>query len=489
MAPLTRPERLLPFLLAGGEQGDTLVRGDDGVYRTRRLPFWDVTWSGATAYADGTAYASMTDSSAAIQDAADTAKTLGVPLAGSGTFRVDDTVAITGDADLTGATFTCNSTALAPVVRVGSSSATTSRITVRLPRVTQAAKTGAGWAGSDAGVELTNLNTCMIEIPYIDGFATGLLMTASGARGLAYCTITLGQINQCEVNIHIRPGDSAAWVNQNTIVGGRLSHNSTLEGTNVSGVRQIVLERNAGSLPNNNLFLGTSLEGNAPEYHVEVKAGVNNLFIGCRWEATTPKVYWNEDDATYFAALNQIIGGYDANKIAYTKSTNSRYNGVDTPHLDARDGTNASGIVRWHNGDSNASPALVIFGASGDALTSSSTTDYAVRLAPNFLEAKLGTDGGVNPRMKLDWINRRIELGLGGGSAVDTTIGRGAANRLTMGDGDAFRTGAIAALPAADATYRGYLYRVEGGAGVADKTYQCLKSAADTYSWVEVATG
>jgi len=44
-------------------------------------------------------------------------------------------------------------------------------------------------------------------------------------------------------------------------------------------------------------------------------------------------------------------------------------------------------------------------------------------------------------------------------------------------------------LPTADSSYRGKMIRVEGGAGVADKLYMCMKSAADTYSWVQIASG
>jgi len=50
-------------------------------------------------------------------------------------------------------------------------------------------------------------------------------------------------------------------------------------------------------------------------------------------------------------------------------------------------------------------------------------------------------------------------------------------------------TGKVTSLPTADATYRGKMIRVEGGAGVADKLYVCMKSASDAYSWVQVASG
>jgi hypothetical protein len=45
------------------------------------------------------------------------------------------------------------------------------------------------------------------------------------------------------------------------------------------------------------------------------------------------------------------------------------------------------------------------------------------------------------------------------------------------------------AKPAAGASYRGMLFVVQGAGGVADKLQVCLKSAADTYSWVDIVTG
>jgi len=50
-------------------------------------------------------------------------------------------------------------------------------------------------------------------------------------------------------------------------------------------------------------------------------------------------------------------------------------------------------------------------------------------------------------------------------------------------------SGKVASLPTADSSYRGKIIRVEGGAGVADKLYVCMKSASDAYSWVQVASG
>jgi len=52
-----------------------------------------------------------------------------------------------------------------------------------------------------------------------------------------------------------------------------------------------------------------------------------------------------------------------------------------------------------------------------------------------------------------------------------------------------FFSGSVTELPTASATYRGVMVRVEGGSGVADRLYVCVKSSSDAYSWVQVASG
>ncbi len=45
------------------------------------------------------------------------------------------------------------------------------------------------------------------------------------------------------------------------------------------------------------------------------------------------------------------------------------------------------------------------------------------------------------------------------------------------------------ARPAAAVGLRGQLWVVQGGAGVTDTIQVCLKSAADTYAWIDIITG
>jgi hypothetical protein len=49
--------------------------------------------------------------------------------------------------------------------------------------------------------------------------------------------------------------------------------------------------------------------------------------------------------------------------------------------------------------------------------------------------------------------------------------------------------GNTTATPTCDATERGRIWVVEGGAGVTDTISMCLKAAADTYSWITITTG
>lgn len=48
---------------------------------------------------------------------------------------------------------------------------------------------------------------------------------------------------------------------------------------------------------------------------------------------------------------------------------------------------------------------------------------------------------------------------------------------------------AVAALPTASASYRHAVYRVDGGAGVADGIYICTKDASNNYAWHEITVG
>lgn len=83
-------------------------------------------------------------------------------------------------------------------------------------------------------------------------------------------------------------------------------------------------------------------------------------------------------------------------------------------------------------------------------------------------------------------------------NTLATSLSPVASGVLQVGDGGANANGTLKAKSAiigtatakgtCDSTARGTLYTEFGGAGVADKIYQCLKSSSDTYSWVQIVS-
>lgn len=51
------------------------------------------------------------------------------------------------------------------------------------------------------------------------------------------------------------------------------------------------------------------------------------------------------------------------------------------------------------------------------------------------------------------------------------------------------KVGSAAALPAAAAAHRDEIYVVEGGGGVADAFYVCLKASGGAYAWKKLIDG
>lgn len=70
-----------------------------------------------------------------------------------------------------------------------------------------------------------------------------------------------------------------------------------------------------------------------------------------------------------------------------------------------------------------------------------------------------------------------------GGSFIEMSAGGSARARFPAAGGIQILTGT---RPACDSTSRGTVFRVDGGAGVADTAEVCRKDAADAYAWVSV---
>ena len=167
---------------------------------------------------------------------------------------------------------------------------------MRLPRVIAGNKVIPGWGSvaGTVGAKADNLNSCaQIIVPHIQGFETGLLVYGQG-NGCAYNTFQMGQLDNNKINLRI-DADATGWSNQNTYIGGRYSHESA-EGVAVAGARHVLMIAGLPNPINNNLWLNPSLEGNTAEFIVDA-AGSANSFISARYEATPPRIRWQDNVA------------------------------------------------------------------------------------------------------------------------------------------------------------------------------------------------
>jgi len=399
--------------------GDFISKGD----------FKNVLAYGAVG--DGT-----TDDTSAINTAAAAAKAGNdVLIIPPKTYKITSTITFECDVEATGAIFEINNTTINPAIAVGSTTGYIRSRNIKLPTVKQTGKTLAGWSGSDVGIKIQNILESNVWIPHVRYFSVGILMTANGTRGNAYNTYTIGHLENNQVNFKGQPADDTSWFNQNTMIGGRYSHNSTLEGTNVAGVRQIYLipsSSSASGMPNNNVFMNPSIEGNAPEYHIETIAQYNT-FYDARFEATTPKVYFNEHNSTLRSRYNKIVSGYNTENIVFTESTNSVDNHVWSSNRLTLDGVGAGkGMLVIRNRSSSTQPAIVILDTTVKPLSGNPDTDYTIGLAASQVLIKQKAD--TEPRFKITTTSGRLDWGTGGVTAVDTNLYRSAADTLRTDD-------------------------------------------------------
>lgn len=73
---------------------------------------------------------------------------------------------------------------------------------------------------------------------------------------------------------------------------------------------------------------------------------------------------------------------------------------------------------------------------------------------------------------------------------VGSDLGISVTNRYSVGYMRSVEIGGTSGeRPTCTSSVRGRIWTTQGGAGVTDTLYQCMKSAADTYAWITVTTG
>lgn len=336
----------------------------------------------------------VSECSSALQDFFNYCESVGIRAFGRGTYKVSSTVTIACDTDFGGATFNYDGSSIA--VQIGKDAAPLQRKTIIAPKIIYTPKVAIGWAAGRVGLRISSSYACIITVPHIKNFETGLMTYGQNSQGVSYNTITVGGLDNNKVNLNLT-GDATGWSNQNTFIGGRFSHDSG-EGAIVSGTRHIMFTDIPASRPNGNTFVGCSIESpNVVQYAIDIDAGVYNVFLNVRLENTGP------DPRIRFGAKaqqNGFYGGFGLSHTAITKVSGSVGNNLFTTDRIEFAGPNDA-TMRLENRASSSIPSLGVYNAGTLAGSYDPAADYSVALHGGGVNVKNKTDTPANARVRV----------------------------------------------------------------------------------------
>ncbi|MCP3017950.1 hypothetical protein [Cupriavidus basilensis] len=370
-----------------------------------------------------------TDSYAGFVNANAYCTATGKELFGQGTYLLNSMPVLSCDCDFWTATFNIPGTrAIGVELSTGSSTNPTDNLIckrIRLGNIVNTTKPSTGWAGQGIGVRAVNLLTCDVLIKRIKDFGVGLRETAY-QTGCAYNEIKVLYYENSKVNLQIQPGDAVGYTNESNHYGGRYHFRDT-EGVNVAGTRHIQIlpfdvTNATASWPNNHSFHKPSLEGNVPEYHVEIGGGSNTFAYG-RWEATAPKVLLTGHASNVSkTSKNIFVGGYQTDLVVFTTTGVSTGGDIIHPRKWVHNGFGAGAVFRNTGGDVQNTPLLRGY-ASDQVIANAAGTDanWSWNLYTAALQGKNTAD--AYERVRLEFSTGRLYLGSGGGAHPPSTLG------------------------------------------------------------------
>jgi hypothetical protein len=218
-----------------------------------------------------------------------------------------------------------------------------------------------------------------------------------------------------KINLRLLPAASGGWCNQNVFVGGRLGINTsdfTISG--YVGTRDIVLAKGAAISggPNNNTFIGTSIETDLMEYMIAFEESASyNQFINCRYEGSAKNVLFNSNTASGINS-NLFIGGYQTESLVFTTTGTQPpvYNGRLSARQNDFEGTGVTINVNNRFSDGSNGPHIQGFSSLVTPLgKTNAATDWTYRSYANGLDGKRSTDSFA--RLTLDYQNGRVYAG------------------------------------------------------------------------------
>lgn len=253
------------------------------------------------------------DVSQKIQEANDYADEHGLLLFGAGHYRIDDTVNITADCDLSAMTLDAHINNR-PAIISGRGNLVLWRKKQSLPRIINKIYDGGGtWSTvqGSIGVQAVNNNGCEITVPFVQNFWVGLEVLGRGG-GNAYNTYNLGSLWHNKRNLVMRSQhvNNVGYSTQNLFLGGRFLHSTQHTGERGAGTKHIHYEGRGGDTEgevNNCTFIGASLEGAATEYAIDFERANTNQHINNRFEFGGWVIFRGRSRS------NKLVGGYGLN--------------------------------------------------------------------------------------------------------------------------------------------------------------------------------
>lgn len=335
------------------------------------------------------------------------------------------------------------------VVGLMTGSTFTSKIRLILPELVNTSKSGANWAtaGTFAGISCANLYHSVITFSRVYGFVVGADIGGwTWGNGLNTYHLK-GSVEDNMVGCRLMPRSHAAWCNDNLFIGWNIRINSA--NTGVVGTRNIQiipfdLTTLTDSWPNNNVFLKPTIEGDAPEYHIEM-SGSDNSIVSPRMETTgvaTPRVLLTGHATTFKAVRNCITGGYGSTNIVYTHNGITDGNGQLGPSRVALESIASYPLLALRSGFSGSNAQIIGFNTNGARAVSASptSTDWMYRISGLNTEYKNTTDAFS-----------KISISHSGGTIAWGT-GTALADKGINGANTGLRVSSIV-LPSVDNTY------------------------------------
>lgn len=171
---------------------------------------------------------------------------------------------------------------------------------------------------NSVGIRLTNLQYCQIVVDNVEGFTVGIQALGNDG-GFAYNEMWMGLVRNNHVGLLLSSAGAAGYVNENAWHGGNFNCDS-----NVYPDKDrygIIIRSLDGQyrVNNNNVFLKPCLQVRRPASAVGtgvcVEDGLNNSFLGCRFEEDTVGAHFR-----FNSTQNRVDVGY--------------MSGVTTPYID-----------------------------------------------------------------------------------------------------------------------------------------------------------